>query len=174
MNPITSIPPPFGFVLLSSPTTLNGLTYSGPVFLFGLGSDSPEVDTPYLTTTSFLEWDHGGNLTINFNKSVTSFGLDFGQLLEQQEPTPITFTFSNGIVTTADSATHDFSFLGLTSDTPFSSVEIAVDILPVIDNIAIGDAHSAVTPVPEPSTYGLVGAITLLGCAAMRRRALRR
>jgi hypothetical protein len=108
--------------------------------------------------------------------SVTSFGLDFGQLLEQQEPTLSTFTFSNGIVITVDSVPNDFSFLGLTSCTIFSSVEIAADFdsAPVIDNFAISDTHSAVTPVPKPSTYGLVDATALLGCAAMRRRALRR
>lgn len=151
-----------------SSITLGPITYSNPDGQLWFLDSTVDWDAAYLNT-GYLEWQNPGTMTLTFDHPYTAIGFDFGQFRGQVMP----FTALIDGKTEVDSTSADsaFTFLGIISDTPFTSITLSADLYPVLDNLVLGSTSSAPTgAVPEPSTYGLVGAFALAAIVAVRRK----
>jgi MYXO-CTERM domain-containing protein len=147
--------------------TLGPITYSNPEGQLWLLDAKVDWDAAYLNT-GYLEWQNPGTMTLTLDHAYNAIGFDFGQFRGQALP----FTALIDGKTEVDSTSADsaFAFFGITSDMPFTTITLSADLYPVLDNLVLGSITS--TPagaVPEPSTYGLVGAFALAAIAAGRR-----
>jgi len=151
-----------------SSITLGPITYSNPDGQLWFLDSTVDWDAAYLNT-GYLEWQNPGTMTLTFDHSYNAIGFDFGQFRGQVMPFIALIDGKTEVdSTSADSA---FSFLGVISDTPFTSITLSADLYPVLDNLVLGSTSSAPTgAVPEPSTYGLVGAFALAAIVAVRRK----
>jgi hypothetical protein len=151
-----------------STAVLGPITYSNPSGQLWFLDATVDWDAAYLNT-GYLEWQNPGTMTLTLDHPYTAIGFDFGQFRGEVLPFQ---AFLDG-TTEVDAVTADnaYSFLGITSATPFSSITLSSDLYPVLDNLALGSISSAPSgAVPEPSTYGLVGAASLAVVIALRRR----
>jgi hypothetical protein len=96
---------------------------------------------------------------ITLHNPMQAFGTDFTSF----DGLPFTFVLSNGDQFTDSSAPTfgNFLFYGFTDDTPFTTVIITRNAA-LLEDVRF-------SPVPEPSTLGLVG----LGCAVLAQRRIR-
>jgi len=147
---------------------LGPITYSNPEGQLWFLNSSVDWDAAYLNT-GYLEWQNPGTMTLTLDHPYNAIGFDFGQFRGQVMPFIALIDGKTEVdSTSADSA---FSFLGVISDTPFTSITLSADLYPVLDNLVLGSINSAPAgAVPEPSTYGLVGTFALAAIVAVRRR----
>lgn len=162
---------------LQNPLTLNDMTFSGvDGFAWVIG---PDVTTVH---PGLYDWGSGpvgvytdgGHLKIDFAQPVLAFGMEFGAF--GLEPGNViwggeaTITLPDGSVASRAAETAQrLRFLGLISDTPFSSVTLSGSGAVVFDNVSVASAPP-VNAVPEPGTLALVGG-ALMGVGVVRRRA---
>ena len=111
-----------------------------------------------------------GDLLITFSTPVTAIGLDFGDNFIS--PNTNTFTLSTGETFTRPTGSGtSFNFVGLTSPTPITTLDIQEpnDYVLNIDNFTFG----AAAPIPEAATAVSLGFLLLLGgvslCCVKRR-----
>ncbi len=152
---------------LGSVATLGAFTYTTPGAMFGVDSTAVNYDAAYLSG-QYLEWQFGNPLTISWTGAVTAIGFDLGEFYG--EATPFTITLGNGYTATVNGSADAYAFFGVTHSVAFSTISIVASPYPLIDNLSIGASGA---PVPEPSTYGLLGAGALAVFVALRRRARR-
>jgi hypothetical protein len=145
-------------------------TSSNPPASIGVG----EAGFPSsFLTGGFLSWDAdlSGGLKLDLGGEYTAFGLDFGQFFADAYPNdriPFNVTLDGASAVNLESGS-GYTFVGITSDVPFSVVFLDSAINPVIDNLALG-SRVAGAAVPEPSTYGLLGAAVLVAVIIAHRR----
>ena len=121
--------------------------------------------------------DSYGDLTFTFGTPVAAFGIDIatiargfsgsssGAFVLTVNGTPYTYNYSGST---------GFGFLGITTDTAFSSLTITTsknnDSL--FDNVRFGTLAAGTPAVPEPATWAMmVAGFGLAGGALRRRRA---
>jgi hypothetical protein len=151
-----------------SAITLGPITYSNPDGQIWFLDSTVDWDAAYLNT-GYLEWQNPGTMTLTFDHPYNAIGFDFGQF--RGEVTSFIALIDGKTEVDSTSADSAFSFLGIISDTPFTSITLSADLYPVLDNLVLGSLQSTPTgAVPEPSTYGLVGAFALAATVAIRRR----
>lgn len=151
--------------------TLNGLTYSFSNGLPGridnvfnkFGAQSLASNSP----AGFFF--RGDSITVSFGAAITAFGIFFNL---GQSPAGAVYATTNLGNTALGSGTYDsttFYFVGLTSDTAFTSVTFGSTLAAVsgfnVDNLSYVVARA----VPEPGSLALAS-LALFGAAVARRR----
>ncbi len=170
-NGSTNYPLPAGYTQAGVNFGVNtALFHHQLLFVAGKGSHYPGNSVFSSQNTQANTPGEIGDLLITFSTPVTAIGLDFGDNFIS--PNTDTFTLSNGetFTRTTGSGTN-FNFVGLTSLTPITSLDIQEprDFVLNIDNFTFGVA------VPEAATAVSLGFLLLMGgvslCAAKRRTA---
>jgi hypothetical protein len=87
--------------------------------------------------------------------------------------TPFTLATTNG----SPNGTSTSTFFGVTSDTPFSIIDVALLGAPggtyeLVDNVRFGTAQLPADPTPEAATFLLIGS-GLIGLMVLRKRMLK-
>jgi hypothetical protein len=151
-------------------TTINGITYTTfPAGTDGridnlynrIGNQSLALQRGADATAFFLS---GDSMTVNFASFENAVGIFFNA-----NPSPVgslTISTSEGVA--GSGAAYDFStlyFVGLISDTPFSSATIGGGANASVFNLD----NLTVAAIPEPVTLSVFG-VGLAGAAALRRR----
>jgi hypothetical protein len=154
-------------------------TFGAAATVFGANSSvnvaysggAVSVVDPALTPTA-IDWGTGAYLQFGSAAAVTltfapttAFGALFGS--NQLFPYDISIAIDGGgFMNVPTNVTPTLAFYGWTSDVAFTSVTIAGgESSPVLDNLTL-----AVSPVSEPSTFGMMLAGIGLMAAAVRRR----
>jgi hypothetical protein len=93
----------------------------------------------------------------------------------------VTLTLNDGTTHSFDSTETGGRFIGFITDSAHPITSLIIDDVTDaawvnLDNLVVGRAvtNAVTNAVPEPSTYGLFGAVALLGLAAWRRQVARR
>ena len=119
--------------------------------------------------------DAYGDLTFSFAAPVNAFGLDIATIargFSGASTGTFTLTVNGTPFAYSYSGSSGFGFLGITTDTAFTSLTIATSKSndSLFDNVRFGSTLAATPAVPEPATWGMM----ILGFgvvgAAMRRR----
>jgi len=161
----------FGCFKGFQPLVQGGITFSSSAPFVNVTSGS------YYTPTSFAgdfitnSYPPGGTsnvLTISLGSSVTAFGLDFSTF----NGSAATFTLNNGFVSspivTLSTPFGSTQFEGFISSIPFSTISLSI---PSTDGWIVLDVTTAVSAVPEPSTWAMmILGFTGLGVMAYRRK----
>jgi len=194
--------PPGGFTCFSPQCggppslTTSGVTFTsnGSMFVIDPGFYQAQYPSPFLQSDAApsctnVPADTPCNVVVATFPPVTAVGFDFGGLFNVDPTTTFDITLSDGFTysaTTADvicpvptappaacAGPGMLAFIGFTSTTPLTSVEISMPDAPnfnAIDNFTIGTA--LMIPVPEPRTLGVlaIGLTMLFALLGTRRR----
>lgn len=166
------IAPTNSFINYPSGVTLSGVTFTAnntSLFIVDPGFYSAPYPSGFLTDDYSVT-----DIVTATLPSVTAVGFDFGGLAG---PTgPFTLILSDGFSTTVSNNSSilggSLGFVGITSSTPLTSIQILMPDVPnynAIDNFTYGTASTS--PVPEPGTFGLM-ATGLIGVVGALRRKL--
>ena len=162
---------------IASGSTIDGFTYTG--FVLTLGATQLDITNQYNSFTGLsLGADHtsggatqtffygGEGATIAFAMPITAFGMFFNVNLNSGT---FGFTTSEGSAVTGSASydTRTFVFAGLVSTVPFDSISFSSTGADAVFNVT----EDLVGAVPEPATFGLIGAGGIL---LVVRRTLRR
>ncbi len=154
-----SYPSPSGYHAgIISPENIAFNAYGHPASILALGDATFSVQSAFLTGA----WNDDLQIQLQgFRDGSLVSGYDFSVLVSATEPTKVLIGFENidELKFTASGGTRYQGYQGV--GTQF-----------VLDDLALGSGPAQA--VPEPSTYGLIGAGALLGLAFWRRRAARR
>ena len=167
---------------IASGPTIDGLTYSA--FVLTLGASQLDITNQYNSFTGLsLGADHtsrganqtffygGEGATIAFAMPVTAFGMFFNVNLNSGT---FDFTSSVGSAITGSASydTRTFVFAGLVSDVPFASISFSSTGADAVFNVP----EDLVGAVPEPATFGLIGAgiLVLAAYRTSRRKSIQR
>jgi hypothetical protein len=156
---VTETVPP-GLTIGGVNFTINKTQSNGSLFVVDSGFSNNHFGATVLD--SQFSSSTNENIVITLPNAVTAAAFDFFTINSE----PITFTLSNGasfMVTTPGS--HGGAFIGVTSSTPFDSVELSQ---PIGDALALEDFTFG-TAVPEPASVTLV-AVGGLGVVCFGRR----
>ncbi len=128
-----------------------------------------------MSTGSVVD-DSYGDLTFTFGTPINAFGLDIatiargfvgsssGAFVLTVNGTPYTYNYSGS---------SGFGFLGITTDTAFSSLTITTSKVndSLFDTVRFGTLAAATPAVPEPATWAMmIAGFGLVGGAMRRRR----
>ncbi len=110
------------------------------------------------------------NILITLPQPVTAAAFDVGS----NTNTTFTFTLSTGdTFTSINPGNHNIQFLGLTSTTPFTSIEISQPASSGVNALVLTDFTFG-TAIPEPGSFSLLatGGLGLLGYRLRRRQTI--
>jgi hypothetical protein len=166
------IAPANSFINYPTGVTLSGVTFTAnnaSLFIVDPGFYSAPYPSGFLTDDYSVT-----DIVTATLPSVTAVGFDFGGLAG---PTgPFTLILSDGFSTIVSNDSSilggSLGFVGITSSTPLTSIQILMPDVPnynAIDNFTFGTAGTS--PVPEPGTFGLM-ATGLIGAVGVLRRRL--
>ena len=159
---------------IASGSTFNGLTYS-----FNNGRTG-RIDATYNAFGNFSLaaepapdgfFDEGDSITVTFGSAVNAFGVFFN-VLESPAGSLRVETSNGDVAVSGDSYdTSTFQFVGLVSDTGFTSVTFGAvaGVLSGfnVDNISFGTVDNSNPTLPEPMSLALSG-LALLAAGAAR------
>ena len=159
--------------LLDAPLVIGNATFTADAQAFVIDDASP-FSGPY-QTSDYYEWQVGLQLlTVNMAAPLLAIGFDYGTFFGGTAD-ELRVTLDNGFSVNVIAPLASYGFLGLVSDTPFSTVLIE-DITPIgasnagrfptIDNFSYVTAAT----VPEPSSFLLFGTGAAAMVVAVRRR----
>lgn len=157
------------FTGLSSPDAGAALNFLSGGFSYSISSPGNLYATGDVLSTSLP--DEG--LTITFTSgNVTAVGGNFFNVnfSDEFQQVAVTLTLSDGTTTTFTPASAADSFRGFASTQVINSLTISAPgatLYASVDNLTVG----AVTPVPEPSSWALMG-LGLAGMGVFARRRL--
>ena len=123
--------------------------------------------------------DGYGDLSFTFAAPVNAFGIDIATIARGfvgSSSGAFTLTVNGTPYIYNYSGSSGFGFLGITTDTAFSSLTIATSKVndSLFDNVRFGTIPAATAPVPEPATWGtIILGFGLLGGMMRRRTAAR-
>jgi hypothetical protein len=161
-NGFVTVPVPPGLVIGGVNFSINTAQSNGSLFVVDTGFSNNHfgatvLDSQFSTSTN-------ENILITLPHPVTAAAFDFFTINSE----PVTFALSNGASFSATTpGSHGGDFIGVTSSTPFNSVELSQ---PIGDALALKDFTFG-TAVPEPASLTLVavGGFGLL-CFGRRKR----
>jgi hypothetical protein len=174
------LPAGTGVLNAGSSLTTGGLTFTAaggatPTSLFVIGPSSSTFASYDLASGPVLSAQSSGSLptfTVSLPGGTTSFGFDYGAApgLSATFELFLGSTLLNTRTITGRSDRSEWSFMGVISPTPFTSVTVTVNQnITSFDNFSYGPV--AASTVPEPVTGMLVaGGLLVLGGVARRRR----
>jgi PEP-CTERM motif len=163
----TSEPTPPGLTLSGVKFTIDHTNNTGDLYVLG-----PNYYYANLSAlSSQLSSTGPNNMLITLPRPYTAFALEFGTFKGSQ----LDFTLSTGSTFNASTPPFpDLSFVGVTSTTPITSIQIVEPTQSDVVNVVSFSFGSA---VPEPSTLTLAGIAAVCGLSywpLIRRRPLRR
>jgi hypothetical protein len=163
------------------PSTITGLP-TGPLTLVATGTtivgDGANPTSPVLSGTPTFN----GPVSMLFSTDVAFVGLDGGFFNAIGGTSIQAFDVSGTSLGLVTNTALGIEFLGLTTASGLNVIRGLSFYITgsepfgfAIDNVTFGSVRELVTPpgggaVPEPSTYGLMGAAALLGAVMIRRR----
>lgn len=170
---------PSGFTYYGGGLTSSGVLFTGPAFNYLYVADgnavSPAYDWGSGASLLFGSTNESGQLEIDLPSGTSAVGLDFmvqaDELPQTGVAAPFTFTVNGTDVFNGVSLLRpNRAFFGVTSDVDITNITITmtnpapVRALPIIDNVTFE------IPVPEPSSFVLLGLGFIGMMLAGRRR----
>ncbi len=154
-----------GYVSRGNSYTEGGVTFTAPSGVFSIYDIS--YDASY-HSSGYLDLQ-GSPLSMNFGSGVTAVGFDFGAFYDNA--VTLAITLSDGSTFTANAPASAYSFFGVTTDAPISSISFSTaNDFTAFDNVSVG---TAVSSVPEPTSLAMfgLGAVGLLLAARRKKSA---
>ena len=158
-------------------TTVNGVTYDAS------GGDAL-VTSMFLTTsgskglgsTSLGFFGSTESALLTFAAPITAFGIDVNTFANTEGAYRATLNTGDSALSAFDVFPGESTgqFIGITSDTAFTSVTITplTGYTYTLDTLVYGEAERVINPIPEPSTFVVVlSSVAFLALRARRKAA---